>query len=288
MGHEFLGVVESIGAEVSTLRVGDRVIAPFAFSDGTCAFCRQGLHTSCVNGGYWGNTNDGGQGEALRVPHADGTLIRLPDAVDLSDHHLAAMIATLTDVAGTGHHAAVSAEVTRGSTAVVVGDGAVGLCGVLAARRLGADRIIIMGRHEDRLAIARTFGATDEIRERGAQGVARIREMTAGGAPHVLECVGSVQAIETAIAICRPGGTVGHVGIPGKPVGLMAAYNANIALRGGVAPVRAYIPELLSDVLAGRLDPSPVLDLSLPLDQVADGYAAMDERRAIKVLLQVS
>jgi hypothetical protein len=288
MGHEFLGVVDSVGADVSTLRVGDRVIAPFAFSDGTCAFCQQGLHTSCVHGGYWGNANDGGQGEALRVPYADGTLIRLPDEVDLSDQHLAAMIATLTDVAGTGHHAALSAEVRPGSTAVVVGDGAVGLCAVLGARRLGADRIIIMGRHDSRLAIARTFGATDEVRERGAEGIARVRELTGEGSAHVLECVGTAQAIETAIAICRPGGTVGHVGLPPEPVGLMAAYSANITLRGGVAPVRAYIPDLLADVLAGRLDPSPVLDLTLPLDQVADGYAAMDERHAIKVLLEVA
>lgn len=288
MGHEFMGVVEDVGADVRTVRPGDRVIAPFAFSDGDCEFCDAGLHTSCVHGGYWGGRNDGGQAEAVRVPWADGTLVRLPDAVDLGDTRLATALATLTDVCGTGHHAAVSAEVTPGSTVVVVGDGAVGLCGVLAAHRLGADRVIVMGRHDDRLRVARRFGATDEVRERGDEGIARVAEMTSGGAPHVLECVGTAQAIETAIAVCRPGGTVGHVGVPEAPVGLGVAYQRNIAVRGGVAPVRAYIPELLADALAGRIDPSPVLDITVTLDGVPDAYAAMDERRAIKALVTLS
>jgi threonine dehydrogenase-like Zn-dependent dehydrogenase len=287
MGHEFMGVVEAVGAEVRTLKPGDRVIAPFAFSDGVCEYCAAGLHTSCVQGGYWGAANDGGQGEAVRAPLADGTLVKLPDDVDLSDSRLATALATLTDVCGTGHHAAVSAGVRPGTTAVVVGDGAVGLCGVLAASRLGAERIIVMGRHDARLELARRFGATDEVRERGEAGVARVRELT-GGAPHVLECVGTTQAFETAVAVCRPGGTVGHVGFPTESVSLMEAYNGNIAVRGGVAPVRAYIPELLQDVLAGRFDPSPVLDLTVTLDQVPQGYAAMDERRAIKALVAVS
>ncbi|MGD9695780.1 MAG: zinc-dependent alcohol dehydrogenase family protein [Thermoleophilia bacterium] len=288
MGHEFMGVVEAVGSEVRTLRPGDRVIAPFAFSDGVCEYCAAGLHTSCVQGGYWGAANDGGQGEAVRAPLADGTLVRLPDEADLTDARLATALATLTDVCGTGHHAAVSAGVGPGSTAVVVGDGAVGLCGVLAASRLGAERIIVMGRHDRRLDIARRFGATDEVRERGEEGIARVRELTGGGAPHVLECVGTGLATSTAIAVCRPGGTVGHIGVPAESVSLMDVYNRNIALRGGVAPVRAYIPELLEDVLAGRIDPSPVLDLTVTLDEVPEGYAAMDERRAVKALVAVS
>ena len=285
MGHEFMGVVEEVGSEVRTLKPGDRVIAPFAFSDGVCEFCSAGLHTSCVQGGYWGAANDGGQGEAVRSPLADGTLVRLPDEVDLTDARLATALATLTDVMGTGHHAAVNAGAQPGATAVVVGDGAVGLCGVLAASRLGAERIIVMGRHDDRLEIARRFGATDEVRERGEAGIAHVREMTGGGAPHVLECVGTAQANETAVAVCRPGGSVGTVGFPAEPVSHAASYASNIAMRGGVAPVRAYIPELLEDVLAGRIDPSPVLDMTIGLDGVPAGYAAMDERRAIKVLV---
>jgi alcohol dehydrogenase len=288
MGHEFMGVVEEVGPEVTGVRPGDRVIAPFAFSDGTCAFCAEGLHTSCVHGGYWGGANDGGQGEAVRVPLADGTLVRLPDDVDLGDPVLARACATLTDVLGTGHHAARSSGIGPGGTAVVVGDGAVGLCGVLAARRLGAERIVVMGRHDDRLAVARRFGATDEVRERGPEGVARVRELTGGGAAHVLECVGTEQATSTAVAVCRPGGTVGHVGVPAHPVNLMDVYNRNVTLRGGVAPVRAYIPELMGDVLAGRIDPSPVLDVTVPLDDVPRGYAAMDGREAIKVLVTVA
>jgi len=288
MGHEFMGVVEAVGAEVRTLKPGDRVIAPFAFSDGVCEYCSAGLHTSCVQGGYWGAANDGGQGEAVRAPFADATLVRLPEEVDLSDTRLATALATLTDVCGTGHHAAVSAGVEPGATVVVVGDGAVGLCGVLAASRLGAERIIVMGRHDARLTVARGFGATEEVRERGAEGIARVLELTNGGAPHVLECVGTAQATETAIGACRPGGTVGHVGVPAESVRLMDLYNRNITFRGGVAPVRAYIPELLEDVLAGRIDPSPVLDLTVTLEGVPEGYAAMDQRHAIKTLVAVS
>lgn len=288
MGHEFIGVVDAVGDDVRTLRPGDRVIAPFAYSDGLCEFCSAGLHTSCVQGGYWGTTDDGGQGEAVRAPFADGTLVKLPGDVDLSDARLAASVATLTDVMGTGHHAALSAGVAPGATAVVVGDGAVGLCAVLAASRLGAERIIVMGRHDARLEVARRFGATDAVRERGSEGVARVRELTGGGSAHVLECVGTAQSNETAIAACRPGGTVGHVGVPAEPVDLMALHMRNVAMRGGVAPVRAYIPELLGDVLAGSIDPSPILDLTVDLDDVPEGYAAMDERRAIKALVAVA
>ncbi len=208
-GHEFMGVVEDVGSEVTTLRPGDRVIAPFAFHDGTCEFCLAGLHTSCVRGGYWGGTNDGGQGEGVRVPLADGTLVPLPPEVDLSDQRLAAALATLTDVMGTGHHAALRGGVGPGHTVAVVGDGAVGLCAVLAALRLGAERVIVLGHHEDRLALARRFGATEVVTERGDEAVERVRELTGGGAPAVLECVGSVASINTAIRAARPGGTVG-------------------------------------------------------------------------------
>jgi threonine dehydrogenase-like Zn-dependent dehydrogenase len=286
-GHEFMGVVEEVGPEVRTLRPGRRVIAPFAFSDGTCDFCRAGLHTSCRTGGYWGGRDDGGQGEAVRVPLADGTLVPLADEVDLSDDRLAAALATLTDVMGTGHHAALAAGVGPGATVAVVGDGAVGLCAVLAARRLGAERIIALGHHPDRLEIARRFGATDVVTERGRAAAERVREQTGGGAPHVLECVGTAGSFATAIASARAGGVVGHVGVPAEPVDLLEVHMRNVRLIGGVAPVRAYIPELLDDVLAGRLDPSPVLDATVGLEEVPEGYAAMDERRAIKVLVRM-
>jgi threonine dehydrogenase-like Zn-dependent dehydrogenase len=286
LGHEFMGVVEAVGPEVEGLAAGDRVIAPFAFSDGTCDYCQAGLYTSCRRGGYFGPRTEGAQAEAIRVPQADGTLVKLPADADLSDGRLATALATLTDVMGTGHHAAVSAAVGRGATAAVIGDGAVGLCAVLAAARLGAERIIVMGRHEKRLAIAREFGATDEVRERGEEAVARIRELTGpDGVAHILECVGTAEAIETAIALCSPGGTVGHVGLPAGRVDLSDVHYRNITLRGGVAPVRGYIPELMADVLASKIDPSPVLDMSVPLEETPEGYAAMDARRAIKVLL---
>ena len=288
-GHEFMGVVEDVGADVRTVRKGDRVIAPFVFSDGSCEFCGEGLQTSCVRGGFWGGTNDGGQGEAVRVPLADGTLVAVPRDVDLSDRQLAAALATLTDVMGTGHHAARLAGVRPGSTAVVVGDGAVGLCAVLAARRLGAERIIVLGHHEKRLEIARRFGATDVVTERGPAAVERVKALTGFGAASVLECVGTQQALDTAIGVARPGGSIGYVGAPHvERVDLGALFRRNVALRGGVAPVRAYLPELLKDVLAGRLDPSPVLDFDVPLDGVPEGYAAMDERRAIKTFVRVA
>ena len=287
VGHEFMGVVEEVGAEVATLRPGQRVISPFAYSDGTCEYCRVGLFTSCTTGGYWGGAgNDGGQGEAVRAPLADGTLVALPDDVDLSDDRLAAALATLTDVMGTGHHGVLASGVGEGGTAVVVGDGAVGLCAVLAARRVGADRVIVLGHHPARLEIARRFGATDVVEERGDAAVERVRELTGGGSPHVVECVGTAGSFETAIASARPGGIVGHVGVPAEPVALLDVHMRNIRLIGGVAPVRGYIPELMDDVLAGNLDPSPVLDLVVPLEDVPEGYAAMDERRAIKALVR--
>lgn len=288
IGHEFMGVVEATGREVRSLRKGDRVIAPFAFSDGACAFCREALPTSCVNGGFWGGTNDGGQGEAVRVPFADATLVALPSEVDLSDHRLAAALATLTDVMGTGHHAAVLAGVREGGTALVVGDGAVGLCAVLAAHRLGAERIIVLGHHENRLTIARRFGATDIVTARGGGAIDHVKSLMEFGVESVLECVGTQQALDIAIGVARPGGAIGYVGVPHiDTVDFKTLFRRNVALRGGVAPVRAYMPGLLADVLAGRLDPSPVLDLEVPLAGVPDGYAAMDQRRAIKTLVRV-
>jgi threonine dehydrogenase-like Zn-dependent dehydrogenase len=287
-GHEWMGIVEEVGSEVRTLKKGDRVLAPFAFSDGTCEFCGKGIQTSCRQGGFWGTTNDGGQAQAIRAPFADGTLVVIPKAVE-NDNALLTAILPLTDVMSTGHHAAVSAGVRSGSTVAVVGDGAVGLCGVLAAKRLGAERIIILGRHESRLAIARRFGATDVVSSRGEEAITAVQEMTSGGAESVLECVGSESAMATAIGIARPGGAIGYVGVPhgsNQNFNLGGLFMNNIALRGGVAPARAYIPELLADTVAGKLDASAVLDLTVDLDGVPNGYAAMDSREAIKVMVQ--
>ncbi|MBK5991757.1 zinc-dependent alcohol dehydrogenase family protein [Streptomyces microflavus] len=289
IGHEFLGVVEETGAGVDGFTVGDLVVAPFVWSDGTCAYCADGLTTSCPEGGFWGSVgSDGGQGEAVRVPHADGTLVKLPAAAASDDRLLTALLA-LSDVLGTGHHAALGAGVTEGSTVAVVGDGAVGLCGVLAAKRLGAERVIALGRHTARTDIARRFGATDVVAERGEAALAAVRELTRGeGAHSVIEAVGTEQSMRTALDIVRDGGAIGYVGVPhgsasGVDLGVM--FDRNIALRGGVAPVRTYIPELLPDVLDGTIDPSPVFDLSIGLDEVPAGYRAMDGRTALKVLI---
>jgi threonine dehydrogenase-like Zn-dependent dehydrogenase len=288
-GHEFMGIVEDVGSAVQTVKKGDRVLAPFAFSDGTCEFCKAGVQTSCLHGGYWGGAaNDGGQGEAVRAPLADGTLVKIPESA-ANDEALLSAILPLTDVMGTGHHAAVSAGVTRGSVAAVIGDGAVGLCAVLAAKRLGAERIILFGRHAARIDVAKRFGATDVVSERGDEAIARALEMTGGGPQAVLECVGNAASMEMASGMARPGGTIGFVGVPyGAHDGLKLRrmFSENIALRGGVAPVRKYIPELLEDVLAGKLDASPVFDLDVALDGVPRGYAAMDAREAIKVLVR--
>ncbi|MEU7531849.1 zinc-dependent alcohol dehydrogenase family protein [Saccharothrix sp. NPDC042600] len=286
IGHEFVGEVVEVGPEVTSVKPGDRVIAPFVWSDGTCAYCVQGLPTSCRDGGFWGSgTSDGGQGEAVRVPFADGTLVRVPEGVDTA---LLPALLALSDVMGTGHHAAVSAGAAPGATVAVVGDGAVGLCGVLAAKRLGAERIISLGRHEDRAKVARLFGATDQVPERGEEAVARVRELTGGlGAPVVLECVGTEESWTTAIGLVRDGGRIGYVGVPHQAPNLPTGklFPRNIGIAGGLAPVRNYLPELMADVLAGRLDPAPVFDRTLPLDEVADGYRSMDDRSALKVVL---
>ncbi|WP_424214429.1 zinc-dependent alcohol dehydrogenase family protein [Streptomyces sp. BI20] len=289
IGHEFLGIVEEIGADVGGVRVGDLVVAPFMWSCGTCAYCVEGLHTSCVRGGFWGSVGfDGGQGEAVRVPQADGTLVRLP-ADAASDDRLLTSLLALSDVMGTGHHAALGAGVRPGSTVAVVGDGAVGLCGVLAAKRLGAERIIALGRHTARTDIARSFGATDVVAERGEAAEAAVRELTGGAGAHaVIEAVGTEQSMRTALNITRDGGSIGYVGVPhgsGTGLDLGVMFDRNISLRGGVAPVRAYLPELLGDVLDGIIDPAPVFDRAVTLAEVPEGYRAMDDRSALKVLI---
>jgi threonine dehydrogenase-like Zn-dependent dehydrogenase len=287
MGHEAIGVVEDVGSEVRTIKRGDLVVMPFAFSDGTCAFCHEGLHTACVHVGFFGNNGmNGAQAEALRVPFADGTLFALPVG---EDDALMPSLLTLSDVMGTGHHAAVVAKVVPGKRVAVVGDGAVGLCGVIAAKRLGAEQIIIMGRHEDRIALAREFGATDVVSERGEEAVERVRELTGGfGAHSVLECVGLGQSTETAISIARSGGAVGRVGVPQEETmpASQPAFYGNITIGGGPAPVRAYIEELLPDILEGRIDPGRVLDRTVGLDGVPDGYRAMADRESIKVMVR--
>jgi threonine dehydrogenase-like Zn-dependent dehydrogenase len=292
MGHEWMGIVEEVGSEVRTIKKGDRVIAPFVFSDGECEFCQHGLQTSCTHGGaahggVWGGKNDGGQAEAIRAPFADGTLVVLPSSVN-NDEALLKAILPLTDVMGTGHHAAIAAGVRPGSIAAVVGDGAVGLSGVLAAKRLGAERIIVLGHQKTRLEIAKTFGATDIINSDDEQAIKSVQELTQGGAAHVLECVGTNSSLEISLQIARPGGTVGFVGVPHmpEPINMGRMFRENIALRGGVAPVRAYLPELLQDVLAGKIDPSPVLDMTVDLDGVPNGYKAMDQREALKVMVR--
>ena len=287
MGHEAIGVVEAVGADVRTLEVGDLVVMPFAYSDGNCIACREGLHTSCVHGGFFGTGEaDGAQAEAVRIPQADGTLFVLPVGDD--DDALTASLLTLSDVMGTGHHAAVAARVAPGSTVAVVGDGAVGLCGVIAARRLGAEQVIILGRHTDRIALAREFGATDVVSERGDEAVERVRELTDGlGVHSVLECVGLEQSMQTSIEIARPGGAVGRVGVPQdeRMPASRPAFFANITVAGGPAPVRAYIEELLPDVLEGTIEPGRVFDRVTNLEGVPDGYRAMNEREAIKVMI---
>jgi threonine dehydrogenase-like Zn-dependent dehydrogenase len=286
IGHEWMGIVLEVGAEVHTVKRGDRVIAPYDFCDGTCEFCGKGLDSACVQGGLWGFGHEGGQAEAIRARFADATLVVLPPSVE-GDETLLTSLMPLTDVMAAGHHAAVSATVHTGATVVVIGDGAVGLCAVLAARRLGAERIILLGHQPQRLALARQFGATDIVSNSGDAVSAQVVDMTGGGAEAVLECVGTHETMNLAVNVARSGGSVGFVGAPHTnqiPLGRMFAQN--IGLRGGLAPARAYLPELLNDVLAGQLDPSPVLDMTVTLDEVATGYAAMDHRQAIKVLVR--
>jgi threonine dehydrogenase-like Zn-dependent dehydrogenase len=289
-GHEFVGVVEEVGSEVRGFRPGDSVIAPFVMSDGTCEFCHAGLQTSCTHLHFFGPEENGGQAEFVRVAYADGTLVKMPDAIANDPVKLNASVA-LSDVMATGHHGAVSAQTTAGSTIVVVGDGAVGLCAVLsAAKELGAERIIAVGHNPKRLEIATRFGATDTFNSHEPNVQQEIRELTRGGASHVVEAVGNQESMDLAVGVARPGGTVSFVGVPHnvKTAPLSQIFFNNLSLRGALAPARAYLPQLIASLEAGRIDPAPVLDFALPLSQVADGYAAMDERRAVKVLLKVS
>lgn len=293
IGHEFLGVVEEVGAAVESVTPGDLVIAPFLCCCGVCPPCLSGWPTSCVRGSGWSGTDhegrpvDGGQGEYVRAPLADGSLVTVPVAPD--DPRIPALL-SLSDVMGTGHHAALSAGAGPGATIAVIGDGAVGLCAVLAASRLGADRVILLSTHADRSDLGRVFGATDVVAARGSEAIAAVLDMTGGlGADGACECVGTATSWDTALSLVRPGGKVGWVGVPhdvksGLPVWKM--FDRNVTVRGGVAPARKYLPDLLPEVLAGTLDPGPIFTQTVPLSAVADGYRAMDERRAIKVLVQ--
>lgn len=292
IGHEFVGIVESVGDAVARVAPGDFVIAPFSISDNTCATCRNGIQSSCEHGSAWGGPDDhghetdGAQGEVVRVPLADGTLVAVPGPIDDA---IVPGLLTLSDVMSTGHHAALSAGVGPGTSVVIVGDGAVGLCAVIAAKRLGATRIIAMSRHSDRQELALAFGATEIVAERGASAGEKIRELLGGVlADSVIEAVGTKESMEQALASVRPGGRVGYVGVPagGSEFPIQQLFSNNITVSGGVAPARAYIEELLPDVLSGAIQPGRVFDLELPLSEAAEAYAAMDERRAIKVLLR--
>ena len=289
IGHEYIGVIEEVGSDVKDLKKGDFVIAPFTYNDGTCPACQAGFYANCENGSGFGNgESDGGQGEMVRSPFADATLVKVPGK-DFTDAQLASFTA-LSDVMCTGHHAAVSAGVKKGDIVAVVGDGAVGLSAILASKRLGAKKIIALSRHESRQKVAKEFGATDIVEERGDKAVKAVMKLTDNvGVDAALECVGSDQSIETCVGITRAGGQVGTVGVPTyKNFKYESAFWKNVGIRGGVAPARKYIPELLEDVLAGKINPGRLFDLTVELKDIKEAYAAMDERRAIKSLLNVS
>lgn len=292
MGHEFIGVVEAVGSDVRTLRAGDFVIAPFAVSCGTCVFCAQGLQTSCVRGGFWNDAalgTAGGQAEAVRVPLADGTLVKAPVGEDVDEMLLNSLL-TLSDVYGTGWHAAVRGGVREGSVVTVIGDGAVGLLAVLSARQLGAEQIVLMGRHRARTDLGREFGATDVVAERDEAGIAKVRELTGGlGSAIVLEAVGHRPAYDQAVGVVRAGGVISRVGVPqyeDAPIGFGSLFGPNVTLTGGPAPVRAYIEQLLPAVLDGTVQPGKVFDRTVGLGETPQGYAAMDAREALKVAVR--
>lgn len=290
LGHEFIGLVEEVGEEVTSIAPGDLVVAPFQWSDNSCPACEEGLQTSCVNGGTFGAPGtDGGQGEAVRVPQADGTLVAVPGGLSAANQELLPALLAATDVAATGLHGAVLADVGPGATVAVIGDGAVGLCAVLGARAiLGAERVILMSRNPARQAVGRSFGATDLIEDRGPAGVARVRELTEGlGARHVVEAVGTPESWEMAIGMAREGGTIGAVGVPHTTptLPLFDLFRHHLRVHSGIAPVRHYLPDLVERIVARSYDPSPVFDMRLPLSEVAEGYRSMSERRAIKVML---
>jgi threonine dehydrogenase-like Zn-dependent dehydrogenase len=288
IGHEFLGVVEAVGSGVSELKEGDFVIAPFMWRDGDCVHCRFGVPTSCTRGGLWGAPGaDGGQGEYVRVPFADATLVVVPAGAATSA--VIPSLLALSDVMGTGHHAAVLSGVRAGSVVAVVGDGAVGLCGVIAAHRLGASRVIALSRHPSRSALAVGFGATDIVPERGPDAATAIRDLTAGvGVDAVLECVGTSESMSTAFDIVRPGGGIGFVGVPhGVELPVSKIFSSNIRVAGGLAPAREYLPDLLEDVLSGTISPGDVFDTEASLESIAAGYRAMDDRTATKVIVRL-
>lgn len=289
LGHEFTGIVEAVGASVRDVRPGDFVAAPFSFADGSCAFCSDGLQTSCAQVGFWGGDNDGGQGEFVRVPFADAVLVPIPDIIRSSPTLRAAVLA-LTDVMGTGFHGVCTSGLRQGGDVVVIGDGAVGLCAVLSARYLGARRIVSVGHHPGRLAIATAFGATETVDSHDADAVGTIRELTGGGAPSVVEAVGVQSSLDLALDVVRDGGVVSFVGVPAgmERLTFRRLFSGNVSLRGALAPVRAYLPELMAALAAGVIDPSPVFTSRLPLGSAPEGYRAMDQRETIKVCLDIS
>lgn len=286
IGHEFIGVVEETGSDVDRVRRGDVVLAPFFYGDGTCEYCRAGLTSACPNGNAWGIETEGGQGEAVRVPYADHVLSRLPVGVE---SELMPDLLTLSDVFGTGHHAAVNAKVGPGRDVVVVGDGAVGLLAVLASHRLGAERIVLMGRHKDRTDLGREFGATEVVSERGAEGEQQVRDLLGtDGAHSTIEAVGYDQSVATALNVTKPGGSVGIVGVPqsGEIANASRKFFANITVAGGIAPTQANMKDLLPDVLEGTIHPGKVFNRTIGLDEVPEGYRAMNDREALKVLVR--
>ncbi|MEN2742433.1 alcohol dehydrogenase catalytic domain-containing protein [Microbacterium sp. X-17] len=291
MGHELIAVVEEVGSEVRTIKPGDFVVVPFAFQDNTCVFCREGMHTSCLHGGWYGSAETGGlQADLARVPLADGSLVKVPD-VDpaTADEGLLASLLTLSDVYLTGYHAAHMGQVEPGKTVTVIGDGAVGLSAVLAAKQLGAERIILMGRHTVRTDLGIRFGATDVVAARGAEGVAEVLDLTNGEGSHiVLEAVGHMPAYEQAYGIVRPGGIISRVGVPQyeeAPIGFGSLFGKNARLAGGPAPVRAYLEAAIPQVLSGQINPGLVFDRTVAIDDVPAGYRAMDDRTALKVMV---
>jgi threonine dehydrogenase-like Zn-dependent dehydrogenase len=288
IGHECIGIVDDVGADVTSVSKGDLVIVPFAWSDGTCDYCREGLQTSCRHGGFWNAKGVGGaQAEAIRVPLADGTLVTAP--VD-EDSPLIPSLLTLSDVYGTGYHAAMKANVNSRTTVTVIGDGAVGLMAVLSARQLGAEQIIIMGKHKARTDLGLAFGATEVVAERGEDGIEKVRDLTSGDGTHVvIEAVGHMPSYQQAVGVVRPGGIISRVGVPqyeNAPVGFGSLFGRNITLTGGPAPARAYIQRLMPGILSGAATPGRVFDREVTLDQTPEGYQDMDSRRALKVLVR--
>ncbi len=286
IGHEFIGIVEETGSDVSRIQRGDLVVAPFFYADGTCEYCRAGLTSACPNGNAWGADTDGAQGEAARVPFADASLMKLTVP---HDSELMPSLLTLSDVFGTGHHAAVSARVGPGKDVVVVGDGAVGLLAVLASKRLGAERIVLMGHHKDRTDLGREFGATDVVEERGEEGEQKVRDLLGTDGVHAaIEAVGYDQSLSTAINVTKPGGYVGIVGVPqsGTIPNAAAKFTKNITIAGGIAPTQANMYDLLPDILDGQIEPGKVFDRTIGLDEVPEGYRAMNDREALKVLVR--